>query len=232
MYLKERNILVVDDDLEILEIVKNTLKKDGFTHIFTASSCKTAYEVLYDNKIDLMILDIMLPDGSGYDILKFVRKNSNTPALFLSALSDMEKKYKGFMLGADDYITKPFLAKELVFRIIAILSRAYPDYSKKVVLKSCEIDFAKAIIYKHSEEISITAKEFSILNLLYENKNKIIAIDTILERVWGENCYGYSNTLMAHIRKIREKIELNPSNPSSLITVKGLGYKLVVEDER
>ncbi len=231
MYLKERNILIVDDDREILDIVKTTLHKENFINIFTANSCESAYEILYEKDIHFLILDIMLPDGSGYDILKLVRKDKNIPTLFLSALSDMDSKYRGFMVGADDYITKPFMAKELIYRTLAILSRTYPDYSKKIILKGVKIDFAKAIIYKNGDEIALTAKEFSILEVLYENKNKIVSSDSILARVWGENSYGYANTLMAHIRKIREKIELNPSNPKNLVTIKGLGYKMVVDDE-
>ncbi len=232
MYLKERNILIVDDDIEIIDIVKTTLHKENFINIFTANSCESAYEILYEKDIHFLILDIMLPDGSGYDVLKYVRKDKKMPCLFLSALSDMDSKYRGFMVGADDYLTKPFMAKELIFRTLAILSRTYPDYSKKIILKSVSVDFEKAIVYKDENEIMITAKEFGILELLYENKNKIVSLDTILARVWGENSFGYTNTLMAHIRKIREKIEENPSNPKNLITVKGLGYKLVVNDKR
>ncbi len=232
MYLKERNILIVDDDDEILDIVKTTLHKEKFINIFTASSCESAYDILYEKDIQFLILDIMLPDGSGYDILKFVRKDKNIPCLFLSALSDMDSKYRGFIVGADDYITKPFMAKDLIYRTLAILARAYPDYSKEIILKGVKVNFEKAIIYKNKDEISLTAKEFNILEVLYESKNKIVSTDKILARVWGENSYGYTNTLMAHIRKIREKIEENPSSPKNLITVKGLGYKLVVDDER
>lgn len=232
MNVKERNILIVDDDTEILNIVKTALQKEHFVHIFTASSCKDAYEVLYHHEIHFLILDIMLPDGSGYDILESVRKDKNMPALFLSALSDMDQKYRGFTLGADDYLTKPFLPKELIFRIFAILNRTYPDYSKKIVLQFCKIDFAKGVVDKAGDEIPLTAKEFGILEYLYENKNHIVSVDSILANVWGENSYGYANTLMAHIRKIREKIEEDPSNPKSLVTAKGLGYKLAVNDEK
>ncbi len=232
MYLKERNILIVDDDIEIIDIVKTTLNKENFINIFTATSCERAYEILYEKDIHFLILDIMLPDGSGYDILKYTRKEKKMPCLFLSALSDMDSKYRGFMVGADDYLTKPFMAKELIFRTLAILGRSYPDYSKKILLKGASIDFEKATVYTNNKEITLTAKEFGILELLYENKNKIVSLDTILARVWGENFYGYTNTLMAHIRKIREKIEEHPSHPNNLITIKGLGYKLVVDDER
>ncbi len=232
MYLKERNILIVDDDIEIIDIVKTTLHKENFINIFTANSCESAYEILYEKDIHFLILDIMLPDGSGYDILKLVRKDKKMPCLFLSAFSDMDSKYRGFMVGADDYLTKPFMAKELIFRTLAILNRSYPDYSKKIILEGVSLDFEKAIVYKSEDEIMLTAKEYRILELLYENKNKIVSLDTILNRVWGENSFGYTNTLMAHIRKIREKIEDNPSCPKNLVTVKGLGYKLVVDDER
>ncbi len=232
MHLKERNILIVDDDVEILEIVKSTLYKEKFVNIFTAPSCEHAYSILYEQAIHFLILDIILPDGSGYDILSYARKDKNIPALFLSALSDMEKQYQGFRLGADDYITKPFLGKDLIFRTLAILGRAYPDYTDRIILENSHIDFSEGIIYRKNMKFQLTAREYGILEILYENKNKIVSLDAILSSVWGENSYGYSNTLMTHIRKIREKIEDNPSKPRSLITVKGLGYKLVTYEKK
>ena len=150
------------------------------------------------------------------------------PVLFLSAISDIEKQYQGFELGADDYIIKPFRPRDLELRILSILKRAYPEKEDTLVLPACQVYFSQAFITKGKLEIQLTAKEYSILKVLYDNKNRIVTFDQLLEKVWGLQYQGYDNTLMAHIRKIRQKIEANPSKPESLITVKGLGYKLKV----
>ena len=124
---------------------------------------------------------------------------------------------------------KPFLPKELLFRVAAILRRSYKEERPLVKLHDCEIDFTRAEVVKNGEHIPLTAKEHDLLAALYRNAGRIVTIDTLCEAAWGDNPYGYENSLMAHIRRIREKIELNPSQPVSLVTVKGLGYKLVVE---
>lgn len=174
----------------------------------------------------MAILDIMLPDGSGFEVLREIRKTSAMPVLFLSAVSDIEKQYQGFELGADDYIVKPFRPKELELRLLSILKRSYPPQDDVVQLDSCQIDFERAAILKEDQEIPLTAKEYSLLKVLYNHKNKIVTFDQLLSKVWGDNYQGYENTLMAHIRKVRQKIEANPSKPVHLITIKGLGYQL------
>ena len=133
-------------------------------------------------------------------------------------------------MGADDYIVKPFLPKELIFRVNAILKRSYKNDNPLVKLHNSSIDFEKAIIIKNDKNISLTAKEYELLKVLYRNKGKIVTIDNICEALWGDNPFGYENSLMAHVRRVREKIEDDPSNPISLLTVKGLGYKLIVEE--
>lgn len=229
MKITERKILIIDDEVQIIDLLKNILEENGFKNIYFAKTKKEALISFENNKPDFLILDIMLPDGSGYEIIEEIRKSSDVPILFLSALSDIEKQYKSFDLGGDDYMVKPFLAKELILRIKAILKRTYGVEDSIVKLKDSTIDFEKAIVVKNNEEIQLTAKEYNILKLLYENKNKILSIDGILSSVWGEEYYGYENSMMAHIRRIREKIEKNPSKPKNLITYKGLGYKLKVE---
>lgn len=223
-----RKILIVDDNVEILSMVTTFLFESGFTNIDSAKSAHEALDLLLMNTYDFAILDIMLPDGSGFDILKNIRKYSNIPVLFLSAISDIESQYKGFEMGADDYIVKPFQLRDLQLRIHSILNRCYPQSKSIVELENCKIDFNKAVIIKNDCELQLTAKEYSILEVLYENRNKIITIESILFKVWGQENIGYDNSLMAHIRKIRQKIEDNPSKPKNLITIKGLGYKLKV----
>lgn len=228
MNYKEKKILILDDNPEILEIVQESLSIAGFSNLTSVQSQKEALEQFEEKSFDLVILDIMLPEGSGFEVLKGIRKTSMVPVLFLSAISDIEKQYQGFELGADDYIIKPFRPRDLELRILSILKRAYPEKEDTLVLPACQVYFSQALITKGKLEIQLTAKEYSILKVLYDNKNRIVTFNQLLEKVWGLQYQGYDNTLMAHIRKIRQKIEANPSKPESLITVKGLGYKLKV----
>lgn len=228
MTIKDRKILLVDDNPDILKLVIDSLTIAGFTKITTAASQAEALDLLDKEPFEMAILDIMLPDGSGFDILRHIRQTSTMPALFLSAVSDIEKQYQGFELGADDYIVKPFRPKELELRLLSILKRSYPEADQLVQLDTCQIDFERAAIIKKDQEIPLTAKEYSLLKVLYNHKNKIVTFDLLLASVWGEAYQGYENTLMAHIRKIRQKIEENPSKPTHLLTMKGLGYQLRV----
>lgn len=228
-YLKNKRILLVDDEQALLDMVVSILKSEGFTNILTAKNKKEALSLAATSQPELAILDVMLPDGDGFGLMEQLRENGEYPILFLTARGEEEDKFKGFGLGADDYVVKPFLPKELIFRIIAILRRSYKDENPLVKLHNSEIDFERAEVIKDGEHIPLTAKEHDILSALYRNAGRIVTIDALCEAAWGDNPFGYENSLMAHIRRIREKIEKNPSRPASLITVKGLGYKLIVE---
>lgn len=228
-YLKNKRILLVDDEQALLDMVVSILKSEGFTNILTAKNKKEALSLAATSQPELAVLDVMLPDGDGFGLMEQLRENGEYPILFLTARGEDEDKFKGFGLGADDYVVKPFLPKELIFRIIAILRRSYKDENPLVKLHSSEIDFERAEVIKDGEHIPLTAKEHDILSALYRNAGRIVTIDALCEAAWGDNPFGYENSLMAHIRRIREKIEANPSRPASLITVKGLGYKLIVE---
>lgn len=226
-YLKSKRILLVDDEQELLDMVTSILSEDGFSNVYTAKSVKDA--ITYAEKIvpELAILDVMLPDGNGFDLMKQLRQRGDYPILFLSARGEDDDRFKGFGLGADDYIVKPFLPKELVFRVMAILRRSYKGDNPLVQLQNSQIDFARAEVIKNGEHIPLTAKEHDILAALYRNAGRIVTIDALCEAAWGDNPFGYENSLMAHIRRIREKIEATPSHPVSLVTIKGLGYKLI-----
>lgn len=228
-YLKQKRILLVDDEQGLLDMVVSILREDGFQNIRTAKTVKEAAAVSETYYPELAILDVMLPDGSGFDLMEQLKRTSDYPVLFLTARGEDEDKFRGFGLGADDYMVKPFLPKELLFRVTAILRRSYKDENPRVKLSDSEIDFDRAEIIKNNEHISLTAKEHDILAALYRNAGRIVTIDALCEATWGDNPFGYENSLMAHIRRIREKIEANPSQPVSLITIKGLGYKLIVE---
>ena len=229
-FLKNKRLLIVDDEQELLDMLVSILNTEGFNNIATAGNVKDALDLAESYKPELAILDVMLPDGYGFSLMEQLKQKGSYPVLFLTARGEDEDKFKGFGLGADDYVVKPFLPKELVFRIMAILRRTYKNENPHVKLYGSEIDFDRAEITKNGEHIALTAKEHSILSVLYRNAGRIVTTDSLCEAAWGENPFGYENSLMAHIRRIREKIEQNPSHPVSLITVKGLGYKLVLKE--
>lgn len=228
-YLLNKRILLVDDEQELLDMVLSIFIEYGFQNVKTAKSVKEAMEEAEKSRPELAILDVMLPDGSGFDLMEQLKKGGEYPILFLTACGEDNDKFKGFGLGADDYIIKPFLPKELLFRVMAILRRSYKDDNPLVYLHDSQIDFSRAEVIKNEEHIPLTAKEHDLLSALYRNAGRIVTIDALCEAAWGNNPFGYENSLMAHIRRIREKIEQNPSHPVSLVTVKGLGYKLIVE---
>ena len=229
-YLKRKKILLVDDEPELLNMVTSILENEGYTNIKTASTASEAIDACKNFKPELAVLDVMLPDGNGFDLLRELKRISDFPVLFLTARGEDEDKWTGFGRGADDYMVKPFLPKELTFRIMAILRRGYKNDAPLVILAESEIDFDRAEVRKAGDVLPLTAKEYEILSSLYRNAGKIVTIDTLCEAAWGDNPYGYENSLMAHIRRIREKIEADPSHPVSLVTIKGLGYKLILEE--
>ena len=228
-YLMNKRVLLVDDEQELLDMVWSILDEYGFQNVKTAKSMKEALEETKRFRPELAVLDVMLPDGSGFDLMEQLKKDGDYPILFLTARGEDDDKFKGFGLGADDYIIKPFLPKELLFRVMAILRRSYKDENPLVYLQDSQIDFSRAEVIKNEEHIPLTAKEYELLSALYRNAGRIVTIDALCEAAWGSNPFGYENSLMAHIRRIREKIEQNPSQPVSLVTVKGLGYKLIVK---
>lgn len=231
MNIREHKILLLDDEKGILLHIKNELVKEGFYRIVTASTVKEAKDRLLSERPHLLVLDIMLPDGDGYEVLQFARKLTNVPAIFLTAKDEDMDKLVGLGLGADDYITKPFLMKELVYRITAILKRAYQaEQQPEIVfqLGSSIIDFSQNLVLKGEQAVGMTAKEREILKKLYENKNRVVTKDALADAIWGEEMDGNEQSLMMHIRRIRKKIEENPSQPQYLLTIKGIGYKLVV----
>ena len=228
-HLKNKRILLVHDEPELQNMVTSILSKEGFTNIRLAASVRNALDAASEFQPEFAILDVMLPDGDGFSLMEQLKRTADYPILFLTARGEDEDKFRGFGLGADDYMVKPFLPRELVFRVTAILRRTYRDENPVVTLKHCAIDFERAEIQNtKSGPIPLTAKEYAILHTLYRNAGRIVTIDALCEAAWGDNPYGYENSLMAHIRRIREKIEAAPSKPESLITVKGLGYKLIV----
>lgn len=225
-FLHSKNLLLVDDEPELLKMVSDILKDTGFENIIIAMSVKDAVSAAKKEKPDLMVLDVMLPDGDGFSLMQQLRVFTDVPVIFLTAKDEAADKLAGLGLGADDYISKPFMQQELLLRIYAVLRRTYKEDNPLVLLDGCTIDFSRAEVNKGGEIIPLTAKEHTLLETLARNAGKIVTVDALCEALWGDNPFGYENSLNAHVRRIREKIETDPSIPVSLITIKGLGYKL------
>ena len=234
--LKNKKILLVDDEPQLLSMLEQILYAGGFFQIYTTKTCKDALNVMEKQSISLCILDVNLPDGDGFYLFREIRKFSQTPVIFLTARGEAEDKIRGLTLGADDYIVKPFLPKEFLLRVTALLRRTYgnilPESGFSLpdsVCKERTIRFDTATVQCGEEEIALTPKELILLKVLYGQKNRIVTSDALTMAAWGDTSYGYENTLMVHIRRLRQKIEENPSSPRHLLTVKGLGYKLIVK---
>lgn len=234
--MKNRKILLVEDEPKIREMIELFLRKEGFYRIYTAGDSGSALALCRHEKPDIAILDVMLPDQDGFSLLSAIRTFSDMPVLFLSARGEDEDRLLGLGLGADDYIVKPFLPRELMLRLMAVLKRVYasPVPEQLPIFRAGEqvVDLESAAVVREGQELPLTAKEHAILIKLYENRGRIVTSDAICQAVWGDDSYGYENTLMVHIRRIREKLEADPSKPVHLLTVRGLGYKLVVQEAR
>ncbi|MBZ9633459.1 response regulator transcription factor [Clostridium sp. FP1] len=235
--INKSKILIVDDEEDILKLLSTVLKKEGFENIYTAASAKEAIDLVSRLDPDIILLDIMMPDRDGYDVCKEIRKTSRTPILFMSAKTEELDRILGFALGADDYITKPFSPKEVAYRVKAHLRRNnYIDEDKTekgktIVFGPFELNEEKIEFKKNGESIQLKAKEFKMLAYMLKNPNQILSKEKICSGVWGEDYIGFDNTIMVHIRRLREKIEDNPSLPKYIVNIKGLGYKFVVKDE-
>ncbi len=232
-HIYDSKILIVDDNSDILEMLKSILSRRGFLHVRTASDCAQARKLFQEYRPNLLILDIMLPDGDGFSLMRDFRGQSDVPVLFLSAKDEDNDRLFGLGLGADDYITKPFLPDELILRMTSILKRTYfsslhqEPSTEELMLGNRTIYLESGVVKNGEEEVTLTAKELALLKKLNENRGNIVTFDALSDAVWGENYYGYENTLMVHIRRLRSKIEETPSRPVWLLTVRGLGYKLV-----
>lgn len=228
-FLHDKKLLLVDDEPELLKMVTAILTDEGFRRLITAGSMAEGISAAQTEKPDLAILDIMLPDGDGFSLMKQIRTRTDIPVIFLTARDEAADKLAGLGLGADDYIAKPFLPQELLLRVYAVLRRCYQEDAPLLRLAGCTVDFSRAEVDQDGGKLPLTAMEHKLLETLARNEGRIVTVDALCEALWGDNPFGYENSLNAHIRRVREKIEQNPSKPVSLLTVKGLGYRLLAE---
>ena len=229
--MKDAQLLIVDDEKAILHMLKTILKKEEFNYIDTACTAEDAMSLCQTKRYDLILLDVMLPNRSGFEICPLIRETTNAPIFFLTARSTDLDKLSGFALGADDYITKPFNPLEVVARIKAHLRRQTGKISHT---PQTFYQYGQVYINTLSGEVTVKgrvvelpAQVYQLLLFFCKHPNQLFSKGQIYEKVWGEEFLGEDNTVMVHIRKLREKIEDNPSKPCHLITVRGLGYKFV-----
>ena len=225
------SILVVDDDKEIADLVEIHLVSDGY-QVYKANSAKEGMEIFEKEQIDLMILDIMMPEVDGLTMCNMVREKSNLPIIMLSAKSTDLDKIVGLSSGADDYVIKPFNPLELMARVKSQLRR-YTTFNvpqerqtKEIVVTNLRIDTINHRVIANEKEVKLTPIEFKIITLLASHPGKVYSTDEIFEQVWNEKMYEANNTVMVHIRRLREKIEINPRNAKIIKTVWGVGYKI------
>lgn len=225
-------ILLVDDEKGIIDMLKMALSKNGYSHLFVAYSGEEALSVLENQSIDLIVLDVMLPDIDGFEICKRVRSKYQIPIFFLSAKTTDFDVIAGLTLGGDDYIKKPFNPMELIARIKAFTRRQRlentQEFSKSVYeIGNITLHTKEATVLVNGNSISLPAKEYELLSFFMKHPNQIFSTAHLHEAVWGELGRDYQNTVVVHITRIRKKIEINPSSPKRLINIRGLGYKFV-----
>lgn len=230
-----KRILIVEDDLSIAELQRDYLELAGF-QVDIREDGLEGLRAIEENKYDLLILDIMLPGINGLDILKNIQESKDIPVLMVSAKKEEIDKIRGFSLGADDYITKPFSPGELVARVKSHIHNyerlknkfAGKQNNNTIIIRGLEINKDSRQVFVNRNEVILTQKEFEILLLLAQNPNRVFGREELFERIWGLDALGDNATITVHIGRIREKIELNPSDPQYIETVWGAGYRFKV----
>ncbi len=227
----QKSILLVEDDKDISELVKNHLGQENFT-VLTVFDGEEALALLKKNEVDLILLDLMLPKLSGMEFLKQIRTTRLIPVLIISAKGSDIDKVLGLGFGADDYISKPFSMVELTARVHAAIRRAtqylpLENVSTSVLyFKELSLDFKTFSALVKGKNVQLTSKEFHILKLFMTNKNRVFTKEQIYHFIWEDDYYGNENVINVHIRRLRKKIEEDPSNPQYIRTIWGIGYKL------
>lgn len=226
-----KKILIVDDKLELRQLLRSYLTEEGF-EVFTAGNGQEALFAARDHKPDLVILDLMMPEMSGFEFLRTYRREAETPVIVLTARLEENDKVIGLELGADDYVTKPFSMRELTARIRAVLRRmdkavAAPERLRRGQI---ELDRSSRLVWVNGREVELTPSEFEILAAFMETPGKVFSRLELLERIQGDAYEGYERTIDVHIRNLRLKIESDPANPHYIETVYGAGYRFAARD--
>ena len=227
----EKTILVVDDETPIVDILRFNLKKEGYK-VLEAYDGEEAFRIAIEENPDLILLDVMLPKMDGFTVCKKLRERISTPIVMITARSEEVDKVLGLAIGADDYVTKPFSIRELMARVKANLRRGTQDITfvgdngdtTSIIRGNLEINIERYEVKKDSSLIELTIREFELLKFLALQPEKIFSREALLEKVWGYEYYGDVRTVDVTIRRLREKIEDDPSNPNFVITRRGVGY--------
>ncbi|MGL5614728.1 MAG: response regulator transcription factor [Sarcina sp.] len=231
--MMDKKILIVDDEEHIRELIKFNLEKNGYKTI-CASTGREGLEIAKERQVDLIVLDLMLPEMDGFEVCKEIRKEhtiSAIPIIMLTAKSEEIDKILGLELGADDYMTKPFSVRELVARVKAQLRRNNKTSDDNLVrFGDISVDLQTREVRKLEEKVDLTLKEFEILKILIKNKGKILTREMLLDRIWGYEYIGETRTVDVHIRHLRQKIENDDKNPMYIQTIRGVGYKFLLEE--
>lgn len=229
--MPEKTVLVVEDEENILEAVKYNLAREGYD-VITAMDGETGLELARKADPDLVILDIMLPKMDGLQVCQLLRRETNTPIIMLTAKVEETDRVVGLELGADDYVTKPFSIRELMARVKALLRRSHLTEEKRqneasphVQTGNLTLDLARHEARINNKPLDLKPREFALLVLLVSNKGRAYSRDQILEQLWGHDYIGDVRTVDVHIRWLREKIEIDPSSPLRIITIRGIGYR-------
>ncbi|GAA5416848.1 transcriptional regulatory protein WalR [Paraliobacillus ryukyuensis] len=229
--MQQSPILIVDDEQAILHMLETILKKEGFTQIDTATTAEKAIQLCQRRAYAIILLDVMLPGEDGFEVCPKIRAISNATIFFLTARTTDLDKLSGFAVGADDYITKPFNPLEVVARMKAHLRRKQGDIpapqTTTYTYGNLVVDTLSAEVSLAGEKVNLQAQVYNLLLFFCQHPNQVFSKSQLYEQVWGDQYLGEDNTVMVHIRKLREQIEQNPSRPKSIVTVRGLGYKFV-----
>ena len=231
--MNQPKILVVDDDKEIVGAIKKRLEMEDY-EIITAYNGLEAMDVLMEQEVQLLIIDVMMPKMDGLSATMKIRESKNIPIIILSAKTEESDKILGLSMGADDYVSKPFRPDELVARVKSQLRRymqfgwmnAPKSNKEQIINGGLILDMKGKRMLVDGEAVKLTATEYKIVSLLMKNLGRVFSADEIYERVWNEEAYATENTVMVHIRRIREKIEIDAKNPRYLKVVWGIGYKI------
>ncbi|MEZ5186991.1 MAG: response regulator transcription factor [Candidatus Nanopelagicales bacterium] len=224
-------ILVVEDEQSFSDALSFMLRKEGF-EVTVASDGQQAVDTFDRDGSDLVLLDIMLPGMSGTEVCRLIRSKSEVPIIMVTAKDSEIDKVVGLELGADDYVTKPFSSRELVARIRAVLRRRTPEPSGReetmLTAGNIQMDVDRHVVTVDGEAVKLPLKEFELLEMLMRNLGRVLTRGQLIDRVWGSDYVGDTKTLDVHVKRLRSKIEANPAEPKTLVTVRGLGYKLEV----